>query len=218
MAALGLPTHALAAEEPASGWEDAAAVAAAGSAAATVRQAPVVITRATGTVRLAEVGDDLGERRFEVRDTSAGALVVGFSRTRPRLANTPLSGGDAPSSLPLQNARLTSGFGYRFHPLSGRYQPHAGIDLAAPSGTPVVATANGVVGAAGWMGGYGLTVRLGHAGDTETLYAHLSASAVRAGQTVQRGQIIGYVGSTGRSTGPHLHYEVRVGSVPVDPL
>lgn len=85
-------------------------------------------------------------------------------------------------------------------------------------GTPVVATADGMVGLAGWMGGYGLTIQLDHGSDVETRYAHLSAVAVSPGQTVKSGQVIGYVGSTGRSTGPHLHYEVRVAQMAVDPL
>lgn len=123
-----------------------------------------------------------------------------------------------PSGMPLARTRLTSQFGYRVHPLSGRYQSHAGVDLAAPMGSPVTATGDGKVDAAGWMGGYGLAVRLDHGGEVETRYAHLSALAVVAGQAVKRGQVLGYVGSTGRSTGPHLHYEVRVSNVAIDPL
>ena len=123
-----------------------------------------------------------------------------------------------PSGMPLASTRLTSRFGNRFHPMSGRYQPHAGIDLAAPMGSPVMATADGIVNVAGWSGGYGLLIQIDHGGAVETRYAHLSQLAVAPGQSVKRGQIIGFVGSTGRSTGPHLHYEVRQSNVAVNPL
>lgn len=178
----------------------------------------ITIAKPIGRVRLAKAGDELGERRFEVRSASSGAVIVSFSRNRSLKDASGIQLFGFPTGLPLQDARLTSAFGYRFHPLSGRYQSHAGIDLAAPAGTPVAATADGVVGVAGWMGGYGLMIQLGHAGNIETRYAHLSSTAVTAGQAVKRGQIIGFVGSTGRSTGPHLHYEVRVAEVAVDPL
>jgi murein DD-endopeptidase MepM/ murein hydrolase activator NlpD len=179
---------------------------------------PISIATPVGKISLAKAGDELGERRFEARSTAAGASVVSFSRTRPRrnASGMPLIG--YPAGLPLNNGRLSSGFGYRFHPLSGRYQPHAGVDLAAPMGSPVVATADGIVGLAGWMGGYGLTIQLDHGKAIQTRYAHLSATSVTPGQSVKKGQVIGLVGSTGRSTGPHLHYEVRVSEVAIDPL
>ncbi|WP_435200363.1 M23 family metallopeptidase [Qipengyuania sp. 902] len=125
--------------------------------------------------------------------------------------------GAMPSGRPLAAGRLTSGFGMRGHPVLGGRRFHGGIDLAAATGTPVAATSSGVVLSAGWRGGYGILVRLSHGGTVETRYAHLSAVAVRAGDRVQAGQTIGYVGSTGRSTGPHLHYETRVDGRPVDP-
>lgn len=95
---------------------------------------------------------------------------------------------------------------------------HAGVDLAAPTGSPVLATSDGRVDSAGWGGGYGWTVRLEHTGNLETRYGHLSRLAVVAGQSVRRGDVIGYVGSTGLSTGPHLHYEMRMNGVPIRPL
>ena len=112
---------------------------------------------------------------------------------------------------------MTSGFGGRFHPLLGGYRQHAGVDLAAASGSPIYATSDGVVSNAGWAGGYGLLVQLNHGGGMESRYAHMSQVAVSAGQQVRKGQVIGYVGSTGRSTGPHLHYEVRVNGAAIDP-
>ncbi|UZX15145.1 peptidoglycan DD-metalloendopeptidase family protein [Thermus sp. PS18] len=116
---------------------------------------------------------------------------------------------------PLSDFRITTYFGQR-----GAFQRfHTGIDLAAPYGTPIVAAKAGQVEVAGWSSvGYGFHVVLDHGGGVETLYAHMSRIAVRAGQWVEAGQVIGYVGSTGWSTGPHLHFEVRVGGVARNPL
>jgi len=104
--------------------------------------------------------------------------------------------------------RITSRFGYRTDPFTGRYEFHDGVDIKAPWGTPVRATAEGKVIYAGWKAGYGKTVIIKHAFGFRTLYSHLSKIKVRAGRWVKSGDIIGYVGSTGRSTGPHVHYEV----------
>jgi murein DD-endopeptidase MepM/ murein hydrolase activator NlpD len=112
---------------------------------------------------------------------------------------------------------VTSGFGWRTHPISGTRRFHAGIDIGAPAGAPVRAAGAGVVAAAGWRGGYGLTVEVDHGEGVTTLYAHLSSIAVRPGEPVATGQQLGAVGSTGASTGPHLHFEVRVQDSPVDP-
>ena len=95
---------------------------------------------------------------------------------------------------------------------------HEGIDIAAPSGTSVVASASGTIVVSGWMGGYGNLVVVDHGGGVATAYGHLSGFAAFSGSYVSQGQTIGYVGSTGHSTGPHLHFEVRVGGSPVDPL
>jgi len=118
---------------------------------------------------------------------------------------------------PLDGARITSGFGRRLHPLLGYTRMHAGIDFGAPTGTPVYAAADGVVQEAKWAGGYGRWVKIRHTTKFETAYAHLSGWAVKAGQRVRQGQVVGYVGSTGRSTGPHLHYEVIMAGQKVNP-
>ncbi|MEH2169595.1 MAG: M23 family metallopeptidase [Nostoc sp.] len=111
-----------------------------------------------------------------------------------------------PLSIP---APITSLFGWRIHPITGNQRFHAGTDLGAPTGTPVLAAAAGQVETANWVGGYGLTVILNHKSAEQTLYGHMSEILVQPGQWVQPGTIIGRVGSTGNSTGPHLHFEVR---------
>ncbi len=113
---------------------------------------------------------------------------------------------------------ITSYFGNRVHPIYGTVRFHAGLDFGSGYGTPIAAAGTGVVIAAGWQGGYGNTVVIDHGGGIATLYGHQSSLAVGVGQTVTAGQTIGYVGSTGASTGAHLHWEVRVNGVPVDPL
>ncbi len=131
---------------------------------------------------------------------------------------TPTTSIAIPSIMPLASAKLTSDYGMRTHPVVGGRRNHKGVDLAAPTGTPVFATADGVVSRADVFSTYGLYISLQHGAALETRYAHLSRLAVAAGQRVNKGDIIGYVGSTGRSTGPHLHYEVRMDGVAVNPI
>ena len=123
---------------------------------------------------------------------------------------------DAPSIWPVEG-RVGSSFGQREDPFNGEGAFHSGIDIDAPYGTPVRATADGEVSGAAMGAGYGREVVLNHGHDVVTVYGHLSAIAVLPGQHVTRGQVIGYVGQSGRATGPHLHYEVRVHNVPVNP-
>lgn len=121
---------------------------------------------------------------------------------------------------PVDGARLSSGFGMRFHPILGYTKMHRGVDFAAPSGTPIMAAGDGVVADAGWHGDYGNLVVLKHTGTFETAYAHMSriATGLHPGQHVRQGQVIGYVGATGRATGPHLHYEVRIRGQATNPM
>jgi len=127
-----------------------------------------------------------------------------------------------PSIQPVSNKdlnRIASGFGYRIDPIYKSTHYHAGLDFTAPQGTPIYATADGVVKEAGFStGGYGNHVVLNHGFGYETVYGHMYRVKARAGQRVKRGEVIGYVGSTGKSTGPHCHYEVHRGGVPVDPV
>ena len=113
---------------------------------------------------------------------------------------------------PINGARLSSSFGMRKHPIDGYNKMHRGTDFAAPLGTPIMASGDGVIKKAGWCGGGGNCVKIKHNSTYQTVYAHMSkfARGIKAGVRVKQGQIIGYVGSTGKSTGPHLHYEVII--------
>jgi murein DD-endopeptidase MepM/ murein hydrolase activator NlpD len=121
---------------------------------------------------------------------------------------------------PINGARLSSGFGMRRHPILGYSRMHRGTDFAAPTGTPILAAGDGVVERAGPFSSFGNYVKIRHANGYETAYAHMSrfARGIRAGVRVRQGQVIGYVGTTGRSTGPHLHYEVSLRGRQVNPM
>jgi murein DD-endopeptidase MepM/ murein hydrolase activator NlpD len=124
-----------------------------------------------------------------------------------------------PSIEPVHGTNFTSGYGVRSDPFKGRAAMHAGIDLAGPIGTPIYATADATVGRSEYnSGGYGNLVELEHGHGIQTRYGHLSKSLVTAGQRVKRGEMIGLMGSTGRSTGSHLHYEVRIDGKAVNPV
>ena len=115
------------------------------------------------------------------------------------------------------NGWLSSGFGNRIHPIYRTARLHAGVDLAAATGTPIIASRGGTVTFVGWMSGYGYTVIVFHGNSTATLYAHMSAFSVQQGQYIAQGGRLGSVGMTGTATGPHLHFEVRIGGVPQNP-
>ena len=146
--------------------------------------------------------DKLAERRQSLEELKNWVAVV-----RSRFAQTP-------STWPIYG-RVASFFGYRVYPWRGR---HTGIDITARYGAPVRATAAGVVSYVGWRTGYGKTVEIDHGFGVSTLYGHNSAFAVQPGQKVSRGQVVSYVCMTGWTTGPHVHYEVRRGERPVNPM
>ncbi|MBV9527429.1 M23 family metallopeptidase [Sphingomonas sp.] len=128
-------------------------------------------------------------------------------------------GGETQGALHLPVAgRVTSGFGERFHPILGYERFHAGVDLGAALGSPIAAAADGRVVSAGWRGGYGRAVEIVHASGLETLYGHMSRIAAAPGELVHQGEVIGYVGSSGLSTGPHVHFEVLRNGRPVNPM
>ncbi|EEQ49252.1 peptidase, M23 family [Selenomonas flueggei ATCC 43531] len=155
------------------------------------------------------------EERTAVRRTSIGQLAAMMQKDVPGASS--FLGGDTPVTTPTgwpTNGFISSGYGLRWNGA----EFHQGIDIAAEMGTPIVATADGVVTIAGWnAGGYGNMVDIDHGSGVSTRYGHASAVVVTPGQRVRRGQIIAYVGSTGHSTGPHLHYEVRLSGQPVNP-
>lgn len=136
------------------------------------------------------------------------------------LALTRRTGVEAslPSLMPVNYPYLSSSFGWRRHPISGRHVMHEGLDFSAPKGTPIYAASGGVVTVAGYKSGYGKMVEIHHGNDLVTRYAHASKLKVKAGDIVERGQEIAAVGSTGHSTGPHLHFEVRMAGHPLDPV
>ncbi len=146
--------------------------------------------------------------RYETKDGRVDFYTEDGKSMRKAIMMTPIDG-----------ARISSGFGMRRHPVLGYSKMHKGVDFAAPTGTPIFAAGDGTVEKAGRFNAYGNYVRIRHAGSTKTAYAHMSrfAKGVKAGVRVKQGQIIGYVGSTGRSTGPHLHFEVLEGNVQVNP-
>ncbi len=116
------------------------------------------------------------------------------------------------------DGHITSYFGYRYHPILHFTRFHAGLDIGASWGSPIVAAADGRIVAAGWAGGYGREVQIAHGGGVISLYGHMSQIVAQAGSFVRQGQVIGYVGSSGLSTGPHVHFEVRENGTPVNPL
>jgi len=138
--------------------------------------------------------------------------------SRFKLEPEPPSGNGLHFDLPVQQGRISSRFGQRMHPTLHRRKMHTGVDIAAASGTPILAPAAGRVIAAGWRGGYGLTVILDHGNGYSSLYAHMSAMSVGVGDRVVAGTMLGQVGSTGRATGSHVHFEVRHQGTPVNPM
>ena len=142
--------------------------------------------------------------------------IEGFIKNKEQLLSC------TPAIQPVNNkdlSRIASGFGYRIDPVYKTTKFHAGLDFAAPQGTPIYATANGVITTAGNTGnGYGNHVVINHGYGYQTLYGHMFRVKARVGERIKRGEIIGYVGSTGKSTGPHCHYEVHRNGDPVDPV
>lgn len=123
-----------------------------------------------------------------------------------------------PSRKPVSDFTLTSSYGFRSDPFKRRRANHKGLDMAGPIGTPIYATADGIVGRAQWLGGYGNYVEINHGNGIQTRYGHMSRLNVDANARVKSGDLIGFMGSTGRSTGSHLHYEVRIAGEAVNPI
>jgi len=162
-------------------------------------------------VLLGSMDEDLNKLRVETMEQEESFVVLeSFLRDQQvLLAHTP--------AIAPTKGWVTSGFGYRYDPFTGRRRFHEGLDIAARRGTPIVATADGVVVEAGWKEGFGKTLVINHGFGYSTRYAHCSRLLVKSGHQVKRGDVIACVGSTGRSTAPHLHYEVRIKGKPVNP-
>lgn len=155
---------------------------------------------------------DLIIQEIRTRTTSLNELIADSEAKRDRMARVPMG-----RPLPAGVGRYSSHFGYRRDPFTRRVRHHSGTDISAPTGTSIYATARGVVVASEYDGAYGHIVKVDHGNGLQTWYAHMSKRLANVGEEVERGDRIGRVGSTGRSTGPHIHYEVRVGKKPVDP-
>lgn len=171
---------------------------------------------ATQVARLESIEHDIEEFEHEI---SALAKEESSIRSAIIAATTPKPTTEAPGQLarPVPG-RVSSGFGKRVHPISRTVKMHNGVDMNASHGDRIIASEDGVVILSGVKGGYGNTVMIDHGGGMVTLYAHQSKLGVSVGQSVTRGQTIGWIGSTGQSTGPHLHYEVRINGRPVNPV
>jgi murein DD-endopeptidase MepM/ murein hydrolase activator NlpD len=185
---------------------------------AIAKDAPATTTAATTQLSGAINGNVAGP--LGQGDKEFTQLVASWKQldgAASRIGATPRQAVSVPSITPVQGFRLTSAFGNREHPILGGVRMHEGVDLAVPTGTPIYAPADGLVEMAQRFGSYGNFIKILHGGEMETRYGHLSAYNVTAGEYVHKGDVIGYVGSTGRSTGPHLHYEVRIAGEAVDP-
>ena len=156
------------------------------------------------------------EQQLENESHRLESQIMEMETTNKR-TNVPMTQGSGNMAMPLQ-AQITSPFGWRKHPIFHMRKFHTGVDLAGPNHSAIRAADSGNVLYTGWYGGYGKVVIVSHGGGMATLYAHLSRTAVSAGDNVQKGDVIAYEGTTGFSTGPHLHFEVRVNGKPNNPL
>lgn len=175
---------------------------------------------ATAPARATETDDPYGEAS-EINSSALGPSDVGFSTlfsSLQRLDGIAKTAAYIPSGRPVDKLVLTSNFGVRSDPFNRSARMHKGIDIPGPIGTPIHATADGIISRAGWASGYGNLVQISHGSGMETRYGHMSKLLVAENSYVKRGQIIGLMGSTGRSTGSHLHYEVRVDGAAINPL
>lgn len=173
-------------------------------------------------VQAKAVSDDPYGEASEINTSALGPADIGFSNLFSSMQR--LDGGvkaannNIPTGRPVLKLSLTSNFGVRSDPFNGGARMHKGIDIPGPVGTPIYATADGIVSRAGWASGYGNLVQITHGGGLETRYGHMSKLIAAPNSFVRRGQLIGLMGSTGRSTGSHLHYEVRVDGQAINPM
>ena len=202
--------------------------------AALAKQAEIEQKKAERNVVLQKAQNDRATAMQAIEELNASSAQVSAmlkerqaARAAAAAAAAQFSGGQGASDNWVQgtgqlgwpvSGEITSPYGYRVHPIWGTTIYHSGIDIGVDEGTPVHAADGGVVVWSGWMGGYGYAVVIDHGNGLSTLYGHNSELAVDEGQSVAKGQVISYAGSTGNSTGPHVHFEVRVNGDPVDPM
>ena len=181
------------------------------------------ISSSTPASTTGHVSADLSKNSVDLDQTLNNLLARGkvqkesFNELLTHLEEKRYLKDHIPSIIPVQGW-LIRGFGYQVDPFTGTVKMHEGLDIAAPPGTPIIAPADGRVTFAGTRRGFGITVEINHGYGCTTRYAHCQRSRVRAGMNVKRGDIVAYVGNTGTSIGPHLHYEVRIAQQPVNPI
>lgn len=184
-------------------------------------QLAAIRTRARGgalTGTPLPVNRQSAETTFGAIKDLLGVLADRLTTVRKGVEGRQAMAAALPNLWPLTSGWLTSSYGSRKDPITGEADFHAGLDISASRGTAVFATADGTVEAVGYNGDYGNSIEVGHGYGIRTRYGHLARYLVRSGQTIKRGDVIGYVGATGRTTGPHLHYEILYNGQPINPL
>lgn len=183
-----------------------------------LKQQQALVAASSEKIQDAEVSSSLDQLHALRISALTGATMVGLTMGLTRNVTTAdwIKANSAPNLWPVEG-QVTGSFGERIDPFNGEGAFHSGVDIGSSYGHPIIAPADGVVTMTETMGGYGKTIMIDHGNGISTRYGHLSGFAVTAGQRVQRGEVIGYVGESGRSTGPHLHYEVRINDTPVNP-
>jgi murein DD-endopeptidase MepM/ murein hydrolase activator NlpD len=179
---------------------------------------PTLVTASADQIEDAEVTSSLDQLHILRTSALSGATMVGLTLGLTRNATLAdwFKANSAPNLWPVEG-QVTASFGERIDPFNGEGAFHSGVDISSAYGRAIVAPADGVVTFTDLLGGYGRLIILDHGNGISTRYGHLSGFAVTPGQSVHRGEVIGYVGASGRSTGPHLHYEVRINDTPVNP-
>jgi murein DD-endopeptidase MepM/ murein hydrolase activator NlpD len=171
-------------------------------------------TTASDSFRVSPADVKANQSALGVSDPEFRALSDNWGKINGLSTKTEVA---VPSINPVEIMKFSSGYGYRSAPTRGASRNHKGIDIPGPVGTPIYATADGMIGRAQWVSGYGKFVEINHGNAVQTRYGHLSAMNVMPGQRIKKGDILGYMGSTGRSTGSHLHYEVRIAGEAINP-
>src|SRR5580704_15809937 len=183
-----------------------------------LKSEPTMVTASSEQIQDADVSSSLDQLHALRTSAMTGATMVGLTMGLTRNATTAdwIRANSAPNLWPVEG-QVTGSFGERIDPFNGEGAFHSGVDIGSSYGSPIIAPADGVVTFSDILGGYGKAIMIDHGNGISTRYGHLSGYAVTAGQRVHRGDVIGYVGESGRSTGPHLHYEVRINDTPVNP-